>query len=194
MPRDTGLHDDVVATTVEPPVDPLEAMGIIPVPLDFVRSYKARYKEKFLRNNHYSYGPYEWRSITFKDWIDWKHMTHVHQRQKIKRAQLTLEQFLAAPTKTRMTDDKTGAPEELVTLAMHVDRGLAIKEFSVDYFDIDPVLNVIYPFDGGLRTACLGVWNLGKIVRMAASIPAALPPPVGLLAGLRQGLARLRLI
>ena len=65
------------------------------------------------------------------------------------------------------SDDYSAAPSEIVNLAGRVDREVQGATFELDYFDTDPVLNVVYPFDGKRHKACLGIWDHAKVIAIA---------------------------
>jgi hypothetical protein len=139
-------------------IDPLERMGITPVPEQFVRRYKAAYKKAFiarcnLRN-------VQWRTIR---------LTPIHLDESGKR----LRRFLVDPIHggRSISDDRSAAPPELIDLALKVNAEVERAEFSLDYFYTDPVLYVSYRFAGRLRKACLGIWDHGVIQAIAGNPP-----------------------
>lgn len=171
--------------------DPLARLGIMPIPYDQVQRYKDRYKAVWLERgkDRGRQGPFEWRTVSFFDWMEQQKLHEFWHPNKAHKP-ITLEDFLAAPMKfNKRTSDATPAPQALVDLATVVERNVEEAHFSVDYFDTDPVLNVRY--GRGLHSACLGIWDGGKVVAIAdhefgASIELA--PPTGFLGRLRRRL------
>lgn len=155
MPLDNARPLDVKTLLI----DPLEALGVVPIPDDFVAAYKSNYMLAYLRDR-VTRPPCEWETISFSTWKTFP-----------RRKKVSFADFLANPTSTRYTNDQSGAPEELIKLAQHVRTALPRAEFRVDYFDIDPILMLSYDFDGERRTACLGIWENGAIKRIAEHPP-----------------------
>jgi hypothetical protein len=132
-------------------LDPLLKLGIIPIPqqdvIDYKRAYRRKWEATHLPLNSYNHN--QWLTI----------------RQGKKR---TLRQFLSNPLENILFygSDHTAAPAELVALAERVQQAIPEAVFSVDYFNLDPVLQVTYEFNGTKQKACLGIWDEGKIVRI----------------------------
>lgn len=143
--------------------DPLEALGIVPVPRDFVRAYRKDYLTAFLRKHNPTVSC-SWDKISYDEWKG-RH-----------RKNATLADFLANPTSARFASDKSHAPAELVRLAHHVQKYMPNAEFLVEYFDIDPILQVVYDLDGEYQIACLGIWDKGRITRIAEHPHIPAPP------------------
>lgn len=156
---------DNTGIIIDPPtissLDPLTRMGVTPVPDDFVRDYKTQYRENWLRENDYGAGkpgPFEWRTRTHQDWIQF--MSPYHR----KASDRSLENFLNS---SFWMEDPTKAPKKLVNLAIRVQQTIPDAAFSVDYFYTDPVLNVCYSVGEISRTACLGIWDHGVLKAIA---------------------------
>lgn len=121
-------------------VNPLAKMGIVPIAKALVTQYKKNYRVAWTTANPYSHVP------------GWKTVKHNPKR--------TLQSFLKEPLATRFfADDATAVPKKLAALALLVHQEIPDAQFSVDYFDVDPVLNVSIN-----RTKwCLGIWDNGKL-------------------------------
>lgn len=168
--------------------DALTRIGVTPVPYALVQRYKAEYKARWMRlpSNRVLRGPFEWRTIYFVVWRAEEGFRRYGKSDLTKTLKtITLTDFLAAPTKFNMrSSDRTPPPKELVDLATMVEKNLPDAQFSVEYFDTDPVLNVHY----GETYACLGIWDKGEIIAIADHNPITSTRPKGFLARLRQTL------
>jgi hypothetical protein len=129
-------------------LDPLVMLGITPVPKDLVDAYKANYRTIWLSRY----------AVRRPEACHWR---------TVKQGKRKLETFLASPMQFRnYATDQSAAPAKLIDLALRVQTMIPDAEFSVDYFDRDPVLNVTYEFNGKQK-ACLGIWDEGKIKAIA---------------------------
>ena len=142
MPFDAttiSLSDDLT--------DRLTAMHIEPVPLHVVNEHKDRTIKEFCRTMRgrglVRSGAAAWRTL---------HMYRNLEILKIPRRHI-------GPTL-----DISAAPRPIVDLAERVAYDIRNAEFELEWFYTDPVLNVVW---GGQR-ACLGVWDGGRIVAIAA--------------------------
>lgn len=140
----------------DPPVspDPLERLGIIPVPAEFVREYKRKYREVFISRASRGPGPYEWKNFVLP-----VAPTNGHLRW-----------FLSGEiSKALIGSDLSDAPKPLFDVAERVRDTLPTATFSLDYFYRDPLLYAHYLVGGAPRIACLGIWDKGKIVAIAGT-------------------------
>jgi hypothetical protein len=135
--------------------DSLKRIGIEPVPKAIVIAYKTQFRANWLRQHPmWNLGRCRWATV-----------------KQPKRHKLAT--FLNNPTALRnYSDDHTAAPQKLVVLAHRVLAEMPAAEFSVDYFDKDPILYVSYKNDGEgtKRRACLGIWDKGEIKHIATEI------------------------
>lgn len=147
-------------------IDPLEALGIVPVPYEYVKEYKRNYRLAYFQEHALADPRCAWTLISFEEW---------KARPGRKKKKLTLTDFLTNPTSSRYTNDKSMAPVALVRLANHVQKAIPTAQFWVDYFDTDPILLVQYDFDGAPQMAYLGIWDQGEIKRIAEHPPITEP-------------------
>jgi len=157
MPLDAAGRESSVV------LDPLVKLGITPIPEDVVARHKAEYTEAFFCANPSRRGlsrMFRWETIYWhaSDRVITSDLCptgyHGYERHE------TLKTWLAKPIYgLGNTDDHSGAPSEIVELAERVHREIPDTTFQLDYFERDPVLYAVYPFDGGKRKACLGIWD-----------------------------------
>jgi len=145
MPFDATTHRSM---TVRHP-DALRNMGLVPVSWWRVRHHKrtvaANWKAQY-RGTSSAFVLARWQTIS------------------ISRLNLLAE--LTVPLRRVRTQDISAAPPQLIDLAMEVDRTVEDARFSLQYFDIDPILQISY--DADRRVACLGIWDKGKIIAIAS--------------------------
>ncbi len=149
-----------VSAEVMPAIDPLERMGITPVPVSDVAAYKAAFRNAYIK----------------------KHCSHFPQRPDIRwmvatRGRRTLKRFLADPMRRSLvtsvyppSTDNSGAPSDIASLAERVEAEVPEATFTVEYLAYDPILWVTYPFNGAPVTVCLGIWDAGKIKMIAGQV------------------------
>lgn len=127
-------------------VNPLARMGIVPIPRDFVLQYKKDYRATWAQANPHG-APRGWRTI--------KHNPKTR----------TLQDFMQRPMATRIyASDGTSVPRALADLALAVHEEEPEAMFSIDFFDVDPVLQVSI---NGVKS-CLGIWDNGRLIHIAA--------------------------
>ena len=141
MPFDAYTHSSL---TVQHP-DALRNMGVVPVSSYRVRRHKIAVASLW-RLQHKAEV-----ASTLARW------------QTVPIARDELVASLATPLKRNSTDDRSPAPQALINLATDVSHHIKDATFQLSYFDTDPILHVKY----GNRTACLGIWDQGKIVAIA---------------------------
>lgn len=168
MPFDSlGPHIETESVT-----DPLERLGITPVPPEFVNAYMKEYREKFLAGHPPGPGPFTWRRI---------YPRSVPASHRSIAAFMGLMSSIEQRPFGQVGGSIGSAPRELVDLAEQVRREIPDAEFSIDYFDRDPIVNVAYGLGAVRREVCLGIWDKGEIkaiagTRGAAPETGAVPP------------------
>ena len=129
-------------------------IGLVPVPKSVAEKHKADFERKFRRwhwfgiNRSAIDGGARWANITLEGVSD------------------DLEYWLKHPP-IGMTNDRSGAPQALIDLALKVRATLINPVFEIEYFYTDPILNVIYEDGFDVRKDCLGIWDNGKIIAIA---------------------------
>jgi len=138
--------------------DPLRQLGVIPVDDKVVKAHKASVIEAFCSvegtvlgeciaaNNRRAVqtGIAYWRQIVFS------------RHEICDKLRLFHQEY-------RYTPDHSAAPRALIKLADYVAKRLEESVFVVEYFYTDPILYVVYD----QRTACLGIWDKGKLLDIA---------------------------
>lgn len=146
--RESAVRDPPVFT------DPLERLGIIPVPTEFVREYKRKYRQVFISRAIGGLGPYEWRNFVLP----------------VAPTNCNLQWFLSGEiSRALIGSDLSDAPKPLFDVAERVRDTLPTARFSLDYFYRDPLLYAHYLVGDVPRMACLGIWDKGKIVAIAGT-------------------------
>ncbi len=155
----------------DPPVspDPLERLGIIPVPPEFVEFYKKDYRKRFLASKGpKGPGPFKWLDCIM-DYSD-----------------VSVRWFLTRHPIYFTSDDASAAPDEVIDLAEKVVRNVSGARLSLSYFYTDPIVSVHYRFDGEQREACLAIWDRGAVIAIANQ-PVVIPERRGFFATLFGG-------
>jgi hypothetical protein len=135
----------------------LASLGITPVPRDIAENHKKTMLSDYASWGHeealkVSNGTAHWRTIYLS-------------RTPIAKLQSSINVTLSS----RYTTDQTRVPDGIASLARQVGNSIENAEFSVEYFDVDPILNVCYTDNLGRRHFdCLGIWDQGKIVAIAS--------------------------
>jgi hypothetical protein len=162
--RESAVRDPPVS------IDPLERLGITPVPPEFVDFYKKDYRKRFMASKWpKGPGPFKWRTFD----IDC-------------RDRMGLAWHLENEPRWFTSNDDSVAPSAVVDLATRVSRAVPGARFSLDYFYTDPILHVTYDAGGQTRSACLGIWDRGEIVAIANK-PVHIPERRGFFATLFGG-------
>jgi hypothetical protein len=167
MPFDfTNGQADQLLKTDRSRIDPLQRLGIIPIPIADVTTHKQDYERRW--RQHYPSRTMTWMVVSFESW------KRVHDN----RTPHTLEEFLQNPTGHAYSSDKTPAPAELRTLAGQVQDEIPEATFAVEYFDVDPICWVEYDHNGKHQRAALGIWDGSKmVVRAGKTAPVTVAPP-----------------
>jgi hypothetical protein len=126
--------------------DRLVAIGITPVPLAVVHEYKRKVIVDFSAS-------VRGRDLVLNGTAIWRTLRMYRDLKILERPRKYLG----------MTNDVSAAPKPIINLAHRVSREIGDAEFELEWFDTDPVLNVIC----GGRKACLGIWDHGRIVAIA---------------------------
>lgn len=146
--RESAVRDPPVST------DPLERLGITPVPPEFVAHYMRRYQRRFklLHPLLVLSGPLYWTRVGVAS----------YDADRLRRG-------LAGGVLGRLSSDTSGAPQALIALAERVRAARPDALFTVAYFYEDPVLFAAYQIGERSRTVCLGIWDKGAIVAIAGT-------------------------
>lgn len=120
-------------------------LRISPVDPDVVRRHKAQMIEAFQRESPFH------SNLIRRGWAAW-------QTARIPRKDLILG--LSQPF---FAERGSGAPPKVLRLAQEVADRSATALFSMEFFDKDPILHIAV----GDETACLGIWNKGRVIALA---------------------------
>lgn len=71
----------------------------------------------------------------------------------------------ASRLRKALDNSRQSAPEAIVKLAERVHQEIPNASYTMDYFYLDPILNVHL----NDQEACLGIWEARKVVRIAAT-------------------------
>ena len=147
--RESAVRDPPV------PTDPLERLGITPVPAEFVAKYKRRYRGIFVSKALRGLGPYEWRNFALP----------------CAPTNRNLDWFLSGEiSRALIGSDLSDAPKPLFDVAERVRDTIPEATFSLDYFYRDPLLYAHYWVGQEPRAACLGIWDKG-VIKAIAGVP-----------------------
>lgn len=132
--------------------DTLTTLGIVAVPQHVVQRHKKKVEQEFLDSSRSAavrlqFGYAQWRTCV------------------LQRSKLSYQLFRPGRLLGGTPMDVSPAPAELIALAEHVNQHAPHDDtFALEYFDTDPILQVINP--SGDRT-CLGIWDKGKLLHIA---------------------------
>jgi hypothetical protein len=174
MPFDSisTFAESVPSAIKSTPGNTLAAIGIQPVPDDVVTAHKRQMVDAFRAKSRYN-----------ADLVDsgrafWEERTLLQLRygdcaQHSRNFEYLANQLRAAPG-ILMTPDTRPPPRAIIDIARTVHGAITGAAFSIEYFYDDPILIVRYADTcGESHRACLGIWNQGKVVAIAAQPPRA---------------------
>jgi hypothetical protein len=144
MPLDAAVQAPAPDIQI-PPFDELTAIGVTPLDPDFVRRYKIDY-----HNSHQGGGSASWLAINLRDY-DLRYDLRGGALQRARRY------YRGSNT----------VPRALRRLALTVSKQVTQPEFEIEYFYVDPILNVTYGPKYNRRKACLGIWDKGRVTHIA---------------------------
>ena len=152
---------DDTSRTTEPEIAPIDntlaSLGLTPVSREVVERHKRHMTREYaLKGRSEAYrvasGLARWKTISFE---------MIPSNDLAKAIHTGLSRV--------WTEDHSRVPDAIVKVARRVDRGIENAEFSVQYFDVDPILDVCYTDRSGHRHLdCLGIWDQGKIIAIAS--------------------------
>ncbi len=134
----------------------LAAIGITPVPREVAAAHKAKMLAAFAAESEYN------AHLVWSDVARWATTARRRYSRKSLPARL-MQQGI-----DYWTNDPSAAPQEIIDIAKIVRKEISGAEFAIEWFYIDPILNVYYTgHDGVHHNDCLGIWLNGQTVEIA---------------------------